>query len=112
MIYELSGNDLGVCHDDNHRMVEWRGDGRIVFSYAQKGKAMTAHFAAEKSALRQVKRAINEFCEWVFNEYPWCKMIMANVNARSVVRLINKCGFRPILNCSEGTILARSKWDS
>ena len=109
MIYALSGDNLGVCHDEDYRIVEWRGNGRVVFAYAQKGKAMTAHFAAEKSALRQIKPAINEFCEWVFKEYPWCKMILANVGTKSVVRLINKCGFEHVITIPEGTILARSK---
>ncbi len=109
MIYPLVGDDLGVCHNDDYRLVEWRGNGRTVFSYTQKGKAMSAHFAAEKSALRQVKPAINEFCAWIFEQYPHCRMILANVAIDSVVRLINKCGFEHVLTCDEGVILARSK---
>ena len=93
MIYPLSGCDFGVLRSDNHAVCEWRGKGRVVFSFAQKGKGMDCHFATDSKGLREVKQAISDFVEWVFNRFEWCTMIFAAVIPPSVERIVRKCGF-------------------
>jgi hypothetical protein len=95
MIKFCQGDDLGVPRIPECMVVEWaEGNNKVVFSYAQQGKGITAHFAAAKKSLREVKTAINDFCEWVFWAYPWCRMIFAVIGIKSVERLVQKCGFK------------------
>lgn len=94
MIQPLHGDDCDVFTDADHEMVEWAdGKCRVVFSYSQVGKAISAHFACRQAGLRKVKTAINEFCEWAFYAYEWCRMIYAVVDTNSSRNVVKKCGF-------------------
>ena len=106
---ELQGDDLGVYHDNNYRMVSCM-DGHIVFSFAQKGHAMTSHFASDKIGLRYVKPAIDSFCKWLFKHYP-VKMIFAVIdkNRGGIMRLVKKCGFEYFAYDSDHSIYMRAR---
>lgn len=94
MICKLCGPDLGVAKIPEAMLVEWReGSGRVVFSYARQGNALSAHFACGKESLRMVKDAINDWCEWALWAYPWAEMIFAVIGIKSVERIVKKCGF-------------------
>jgi len=94
MIRILTDSDLGVPQIPECLIVEWVERGhRVVFSYARQGNAITAHFAAAKDSLREVKTAINDFVEWALWAYPWCEMVFANAGRASIGRLVTKCGF-------------------
>ncbi len=69
-------------------------DGHIEFSYAQKGRAMTIHFASDKLGLRSLKPAINYFCALLFSNYD-IKMILGIIgkDKGSIKRLANKLNF-------------------
>ena len=82
-----------VYTDENHLTVLWLGPADVMFSYSQRGKAISAHFAADKSGIRHLRMAINDFCEWAFFHYPWARMILAQIKKPSVERLVQKCGF-------------------
>lgn len=110
MIYELAGDDLGVFTNDAHRVVEWRGGGRVVFSYSYVGDAMSCHFASGKEGLRYVKPAINEFIQWLFLNYD-CTMILANVGVDSVKRLLPKVGFKLLAKTDNRDLFVRLKDD-
>jgi hypothetical protein len=91
-------------------VVEWReSDCRVVFSYAQQGHAITAHFAAGKESLREVKTAINDFVEWAFYAYEWCRMVFAVIGIPSVERLVRKCGFVPLAQVGIYQVYWRAK---
>ncbi len=108
MIYELSGSDLGVFNNDSHRVVEWRGNGRVVFSFTRHGGAMSCHFASGKDGLRHVKEAIEEFIQWLFLNYD-CTMILANVGIDSVKRLLPKLDFELLAKSSNRDLFVRLK---
>ena len=105
----LTGNDLGVYHDKNFRLVECF-NGHIVFSYAAKGQAMTAHFAADKKGLRKIKEAINGFCDWLFASYG-CRFIYAAIGKdnKSIMRTVEKCGFNYLVDDTKHNIYVRDK---
>lgn len=106
----LKGDDLGVYHDDNYRMVECY-DGHIVFSFAQKGKAMTAHIASDKIGLRSIKAAIVYFCQWLFGQYEWCRFIYAAIakELKSMMRIVVKCAFIYLSDDSKHCIYSRAR---
>lgn len=101
---------LGVVYDENHLLVEWFDNGRVVFSFARQGDAISAHFAADKKGLRHVKQAINDFCAWVRENAPWCRMVLAAAKKPSVKRICEKCGFEYAFNAKGHDIYARKIW--
>lgn len=105
------GDDLmGLCANQNHLVFEWRPPsgsvGRILFSVARKGAAAVCHFASDKLGLRYVKAAADEFVQFVFWLFPWCKMVLACVNKASVARLIQKIGFLWVADDDHGSVYA------
>ena len=95
----------GVWRDENHLVV--RHSSGVFFSFAQVGMAISAHFAAGKDALRSIRYAIDEFCDWAFHAMPWCEMILANIDKPSVSRLVSKCNFCPLTTADNSEILVR-----
>tara|TARA_R110000851_G_C12885232_1_gene546516 strand:- start:391 stop:672 length:282 start_codon:yes stop_codon:yes gene_type:complete len=89
--------------------VEWTKKGRIVFSFAQRGKAIAGHFAADKKGLRHIKEAINDFCEWAFYTFEWCRMMLAMIQKPSVERIVRKCGFVFLGESTKAKIYMRCK---
>lgn len=110
MIRHLTGSDLGVPRIPEALVVEWaEGSHRVVFSYAKQGDGITAHFAAGKESLREVKSAIDDFVEWIFWAYEWCRMIFAVVAVSSVKRVVKKCGFSWVADSGPYQVYARMK---
>ena len=105
----VTGDLMGVAGNKNYAVVEWNKKGRVVFSFAQRGNAVTAHFSANKEALRHIKTAINEFCDWVFDELIWCHMVFAMTEKDSVVRIVKKCGFVPLAYADNVKIYMRCR---
>jgi len=106
----LKGDDLGIYHDDNYLLMSCM-DGHIVFSYAQKGKAMTAHIASDKIGLRNIKPAINSFFQWLLDKYEWCEMVFAVISKelKSMMRIVEKCGFKYFIDDSKHCIYMRAR---
>lgn len=104
------GNLMGVANSDNNYVVRWQGDNesKILFSFAKRGNAISAHFASDKKGLRYLKEAIDDFCNWAFFVFSWCTMVLAFVNKPSVGRLITKCGFNEIATHKQSIIYMRA----
>jgi hypothetical protein len=108
MITALSGSNLNAPRIPECQMVEWNeGSCRVVFSYARQGNAISGHFACQKQSIRRLKDAINDFCEWAFWAYDWCRMVFAVTARSSIERLIRKCGFMYLANTNEYRIWMR-----
>mgnify|MGYP001826481209 CR=1 FL=1 len=105
MVVPLQGDDLGVCKTSNYRLVQCC-DGHVVFSYTWHGKAIMMHMAADKQGLRHFRRALEYFCNWVFNHYK-PKMILGGIERDSVARVAEKCGFIHIANSDDTKIYMR-----
>jgi hypothetical protein len=99
----------GVIKNENYMVVEWLGCLGVFFSFAKRGMAINAHIASNKDGLRKLSIAINEFCEWVFDTYEWCRDILAIVKKNSICKLIQRCEFKHILNLGENMLLMRSR---
>ncbi len=100
-----SGDLIGLPCDDNHLVFRWNVEQcKILFSVCRRGDAASCHFASNKQGLRMLKKAINEFTEFVFNLFNWCTMSIAIVNKKSVGRLIEKCGYSAFAEYEDGDI--------
>jgi hypothetical protein len=102
----LRGDDLGVAKTENYRLVE-TFNGHIVFSYTKQGEAMVVHFASDKKGLRKLKKAFKAFCEWIFINYNWCRMIIGAIDKESVKRMVSRCDCFHIANCEGLAIYTR-----
>lgn len=109
MFYTPINEDLlGLPHDSNYRLYRWSSpDCRIYFSAARKGLAITIHLSSDKPGLRRLPAALSEFCEHIFNEFSWCRMIFGIIGPRSIVRLSERCGFQHFLTNDSATVMVR-----
>jgi len=102
------GDLMGLTTTPNHLVFRWnRDDCKVLFSAARQGKAMSCHFASDRRGLRHLKDAIDKFVCSVFSAFPWCRMILANVQKASVGRLISKIDFTPIAEVDDMIIYMR-----
>jgi hypothetical protein len=106
MIKPYHGADLmGLAVNENHRVYQWvHPNCKILFSVTQRGGAALCHFASDKRGLRHLREAIKDFASLCFVGFDWCKMIIANVDKSSVLRLLYRLRFEYI-GTSENSIL-------
>lgn len=106
------GKDMmGLVYNDSYLVFRWiEPDCNIIFSIAQRGKAANVHFASDKSGLRKIKIAIDEFCDFIFSRFDWSTMIMAIIKLPSVVRIVEKCGFQYITDIDDNKVYTRLRW--
>tara|TARA_R110000782_G_scaffold72152_1_gene144533 strand:- start:180 stop:515 length:336 start_codon:yes stop_codon:yes gene_type:complete len=108
MIRMLTDDDMGVARIPECVIVEWAEEGkRVVFSYAQQGKAISVHFATDRAGLRHLRAAIGDFCKWLFWAYSWCRMIFAVIGRRSVLKIAEDCEFKYLTNKNDYQIYMR-----
>lgn len=67
--------------------------GNVCFSCARQGNGMSCHYTADKAGNRHIHRALDEFCEFVFTLFPWCRVIIAKILKKKLIRLVRQCGF-------------------
>jgi len=92
MFTPYSGECMGLSHNENYLTFKWT-EGNIFFSATRVGDGMSIHFASDKPSLRNIKRALNEFVEYVFDCYSWCTMVLGIIDLPSVCRIAEKCRF-------------------
>ena len=106
----ITQTDLPVFRNKNYRMVECC-NGHVVFSFAQKGNALTIHFASDKIGLRRVKKALNAFCTMLFQSYEWLEMIYGIIDKdkSGVQKVARKCGFAHCADDASHNIYVRKR---
>ena len=104
------GDLLGLVYDENHLIVEWCLHGRVLFSFEKRGEALSCHFSSDKSGLRFIKHAIDDFAGLMREMFPWCKMLIAIVKKPSVARIIKKVGFTHEAEVKDYQIYKRLLW--
>lgn len=102
---------LDLPSNGYHIHYKWkREDCTILFSVAQQGLALSCHVASDKQGLRKLKQAINEFCPFIFSQFPWSRMIIAKVdkvNRASIKRVLLKTNFEQVLETKKACVLIR-----
>ena len=109
MFEQFTGDLRGLPTSKNHLNFRWLDpDCRILFSVCQMGEAASCHFCSDKKGLRRLREAINQFVEFVFVLFDWCKMVIAKVVRKSVGKLLLGCGFLRI--CSVDGVDIFGRW--
>lgn len=88
-----AANEWSLPMNDDHLIFSWND--KVLFSATMRGALLDCHIAAKKEGKKELRTAVNEFCEEMFNRYSWCKFIGAHVYTKnkSVINLVKKCGF-------------------
>ena len=107
--FALYNGDTGNLRtSDNHINFKWvNPDCNILFSVTKQGDAIVCHLASDKPGLRKLEQAVNEWCEFCFKLFGWCKMIIGVVERRSIGKLAEKCGFDCIASFGNKQIYIR-----
>ena len=93
-----NGDLMGLPTNENHLNFLWCEHGcKVLFSVSRQGNAASCHFASDKAGMKKIKRGIKDFCEFVFDIFPWCELIFAKVEVKKVKSIIKDCGFVKIL---------------
>jgi hypothetical protein len=102
-----TGDLMGLPVDENHLVFRWNGPGKILFSCAKQGDAITIHLASNKNGLRYLKKAVDDFVQFVFWLFDWCTMVIGKIATPSVERIAQKTGFVLLGRCDKGAIYMR-----
>lgn len=105
--YLYNGDLIGLPTNENHLVFRWNGPGKILFSMTRQGLAANIHFACDKKGLRYLKKALNDFVVFVFNEFGWCKMCIGHIGKNSICRMVEKVGFSYIGSSDFGPVYVR-----
>lgn len=113
MICQLWDNSeplkLNIPHADTSAFYSWKG--KVFFSATMRGDTLDCHVAAKGRNKLLLREAINQFCQYVFFTYAWCKKIAACVKMKSVKNLCLKCGFVKIADINKHEVLVRwAEW--
>ena len=85
---------MGLPTNENHLNFLWCDPGcKVLFSVARQGRAASCHFASDKVGMTKIKRAIKEFCKFIFGLFDWCSVIIAKVEIKKVKSIIKTLGF-------------------
>jgi hypothetical protein len=110
-IFEPYYGDTGdLVSDNNYLVFRFPDDGcQILFSVSRIGDAATCHLSSDKAGLKKLRGAINEFVEFVFYLFYWCKMVICVLSRASVERVLSKVGFSKIFSIDQSRVWARRK---
>jgi len=107
-IIQNINKNIGLPTNENHKVFRWHATkSTVFFSAARQGLAITTHFATKTPMA--LRRAIPEWCEFIFTEWEWCKVIFAKITKKSVGKLIKHFGFDKIAVFNEFTLYSRFK---
>ena len=106
VIYQCKNPKIGIPHDDKHIFFSF--DGLVFFSATMRGDTMDCHIGAQGRNKRFLRVAVNQFCEFIFTNYAWCRKIAACVKLESVKNLCLNCGFVKIGDYKNYEVFA--KW--
>jgi len=102
------GDLMGLTTNENHLVFRWLEDGcRVLFSVARHGRAASCHLASDKASLRFLRRAINDFAEFVFYLFDWCRVIMVATEGSRFERILFDCGFSELAGNDSDSVYMR-----
>jgi hypothetical protein len=111
--FEIYNGDTGDLRtNENYWIFKWlEPNCHVLFSVTQQGKAANCHFTSDKTGLRKLEQALNEWCEFCFWMFEWCEMIIGVIEQASISKLAEKCDFKHIASFGKQQIyIRRPQW--
>lgn len=109
--FKLIDNNFGrLPTNKNHLNFKWlEPDCTVLFSITRQGSGASCHFTADKNGMKKIKQAINDFCEFVFENFVWCKMILAKIQIKKVEEVVKQCSFIWTVTTKKYTLYIRKR---
>jgi len=108
-----AGDLIGLPTSENHINFRWAEPNcKVLFSVCRQGNGASIHIAADKKGVFKIRRAINEFCEFVFYLFDWCEMIIGKITPKKLGLIVERCGFEKIINGKVNVYIRKRQWDS
>lgn len=94
-LYSPKKDLYGLPTNDNHVIVEWlEPNTTVLFSFTQKGEALSCHYASKNNTFKQINKAMVDFVEFVKTTMPDITKLSALVLSQKVAdRLVIVIGF-------------------
>ena len=111
--FQLYLSDPGkLPTNENHINFIWMEPGcKVLFSISQQGGGASCHFSSDKFGMKKINQAINEFCEFVFGNCDWCRMIFAKIQSKKIADIVLTCGFKYAFPLKYSELFIRSRED-
>lgn len=109
-----SGDLMGLPTNENHLNYIWNDpDCKVLFSATKQGKAMSCHVACDKRGVFRIVKAINEFIDFIFQNYQWCDMLISKNNNKKLEPILERCGCKVAKRLDENKALyvRERSWD-
>jgi len=104
------GDTMGILTNENYLVFRWMENHcKVLFSVTQRGKGAICHMASDKAGLRDLKRAINEFADFLYWLFEWCEVIVAPTSLNSAKKMLLGCGFKYAWKEGETFVCIRRK---
>jgi len=105
-----TGDLMELPTNKNHLNFKWVNKNcDILFSATRQGDGMSCHFATDGKGMEYIHEALNDFVEFIFRNFDWCKMILGKITNEKIKSVALKCGFMWALNTKNYTLYVRSK---
>jgi hypothetical protein len=104
------GKLRGLPTNDHHLNYRWDTDeAEVLFSVTRLGNSVSCHFASDLQGLYRIRKAIDEFADFIFSTCPWCRMILLKITSDKIERLIRRCGFEKLTTIGDVKIYIRRR---
>lgn len=93
-VFKIVKNDVFSSFGKESAITVKYNKGPVYYLLSQRGEAMEIHVSAtSREGKRLIREASSAVIQWVEHTFPWCKMLIAPVNIKSVYNLCKKIGF-------------------
>ena len=94
---------MNLPTSDKYLNFRWlEPDCKVLFSVCRQGDAANIHITSDDAGKDKLEDALNDFCEFCFDIFGWCKMIMGKITIPKVEKLAEKCGFKEVMKNKRG----------
>lgn len=108
-----SGDLIGLPISENYLIFRWiEPNCKVLFSVCRQGNGASIHIASDKKGIFKIKRAINEFCEFVFWMFDWCEIIIGKIKHKKLGKIVERCGFKKLINGKKSVYIRCRLWVS
>ena len=93
-VFRLSGTALFKDFNRTNKQCLEHIDSGVYFLISQRGEAIECHVAADgRKGRKNIRKACLAFVDMIPVIFPWCKMLIAPVDSKSVYNLCINIGF-------------------
>lgn len=106
--YLYDGDTKDLATNENYLNFKWN-NGDVLISVTRKGNAASCHLWSDRRGAKELRNAINDWCEFCFWLFDWCEMIIGVINKKGLIPIAKDCGFQHIKTINDNHVYARPR---